>query len=47
MSVLRLESDGKISEAAPTLNIHGQNLQQKIRLLEIGLATVSLKALNS
>jgi DNA-binding NtrC family response regulator len=42
-----IESEGNISEAARLLNIHRQNLQQKIRLLGIDLATVSLKALNS
>ncbi len=42
-----IESGGNISEAARLLNIHRQNLQQKIRLLGIDLATVSLKALQS
>jgi DNA-binding NtrC family response regulator len=42
-----IESEGNISEAARLLNIHRQNLQQKIRLLGIDLATVSLRALNS
>ena len=36
-----IESGGNISEAARILNIHRQNLQQKIRLLGIDLASVS------
>ncbi len=42
-----IESGGNISEAARLLNIHRQNLQQKIRLLGIDLATVSIRALNN
>jgi DNA-binding NtrC family response regulator len=42
-----IESEGNISEAARLLNIHRQNLQQKIRLLGIDLTTVSLRALNN
>jgi ActR/RegA family two-component response regulator len=37
-----IESGGNISEAARLLNIHRQNLQQKIRLLGIDLASVSV-----
>jgi DNA-binding NtrC family response regulator len=37
-----IESGGNISEASRLLNIHRQNLQQKIRLLGIDLASVSL-----
>ncbi|HLB24837.1 MAG TPA: sigma-54 dependent transcriptional regulator [Nitrospirota bacterium] len=36
-----IESGGNISEAARLLNIHRQNLQQKIRLLGIDLKSVS------
>ncbi len=36
-----IESGGNISEAARLLNIHRQNLQQKIRLLGIDLSSVS------
>jgi two-component system response regulator PilR (NtrC family) len=36
-----IESGGNISEAARLLNIHRQNLQQKIRLLGIDLSAVS------
>lgn len=36
-----VESGGNISEASRLLNIHRQNLQQKIRLLGIDLASVS------
>jgi DNA-binding NtrC family response regulator len=36
-----VESGGNISEAARLLNVHRQNLQQKIRLLGIDLASVS------
>jgi DNA-binding NtrC family response regulator len=36
-----VESGGNISEAARLLNVHRQNLQQKIRLLDIDLASVS------
>jgi len=36
-----IESGGNISEAARLLNIHRQNLQQKIRLLGIDLASIS------
>ena len=36
-----IESGGNISEAARILHIHRQNLQQKIRLLGIDLASVS------
>jgi len=36
-----VESGGNISEAARLLNVHRQNLQQKIRLLGIDLATIS------
>jgi transcriptional regulator with PAS, ATPase and Fis domain len=36
-----IESGGNISEASRLLNIHRQNLQQKIRLLGIDLASVS------
>jgi ActR/RegA family two-component response regulator len=32
---------GNISEAARLLNVHRQNLQQKIRLLGIDLASIS------
>lgn len=39
-----IESGGNISEAARLLNVHRQNLQQKIRLLGIDLATVSFKS---
>lgn len=42
-----IESGGNISEAARILNIHRQNLQQKIRLLGIDMTTVSLKELSS
>jgi DNA-binding NtrC family response regulator len=37
-----IESGGNISEASRLLNIHRQNLQQKIRLLGIDLASVSV-----
>lgn len=37
-----IESGGNISEASRLLNIHRQNLQQKIRLLGIDLAAVSM-----
>lgn len=37
-----IESGGNISEAARLLNIHRQNLQQKIRLLGIDLTSVSV-----
>jgi DNA-binding NtrC family response regulator len=37
-----IESGGNISEASRLLNIHRQNLQQKIRLLGIDLASVSM-----
>jgi two-component system response regulator PilR (NtrC family) len=36
-----VESNGNISEAARLLNVHRQNLQQKIRLLGIDLASIS------
>ncbi len=36
-----IESGGNISEAARLLNVHRQNLQQKIRLLGIDMASVS------
>ncbi len=36
-----IESSGNISEAARLLNVHRQNLQQKIRLLGIDLASIS------
>ncbi len=36
-----VESGGNISEAARLLNVHRQNLQQKIRLLGIDLAAIS------
>ncbi len=36
-----VESGGNISEAARLLNVHRQNLQQKIRLLDIDLTSVS------
>jgi DNA-binding NtrC family response regulator len=36
-----VESGGNISEAARLLNIHRQNLQQKIRLLGIDLAAAT------
>ncbi len=36
-----IESGGNISEAARILRIHRQNLQQKIRLLDIDLSSVS------
>jgi DNA-binding NtrC family response regulator len=36
-----IESDGNISEAARLLNVHRQNLQQKIRLLGIDMPSVS------
>ncbi len=36
-----VESGGNISEAARLLNVHRQNLQQKIRLLNIDLASIS------
>ena len=38
-----IESGGNISEASRLLNIHRQNLQQKIRLLGIDLSTVSMQ----
>jgi DNA-binding NtrC family response regulator len=38
-----IESGGNISEASRLLNIHRQNLQQKIRLLGIDLTSVSLQ----
>lgn len=38
-----IESGGNISEAARLLNIHRQNLQQKIRLLGIELASFSAR----
>jgi DNA-binding NtrC family response regulator len=38
-----IESGGNISEASRLLNIHRQNLQQKIRLLGIDLASVSMQ----
>jgi len=37
-----IESGGNISEAARLLNIHRQNLQQKIRLLGIDLESISV-----
>ncbi len=37
-----IESGGNISEASRLLNIHRQNLQQKIRLLGIDLTSVSM-----
>ena len=37
-----IESGGNISEASRLLNIHRQNLQQKIRLLGIDLSSVSM-----
>jgi DNA-binding NtrC family response regulator len=37
-----IESGGNISEAARLLNIHRQNLQQKIRLLNLDLSAISL-----
>ena len=37
-----IESGGNISEAARILHIHRQNLQQKIRLLNIDLSSVSV-----
>ncbi len=37
-----IESDGNISEAARLLNIHRQNLQQKIRLLGIDPASIAV-----
>ena len=37
-----IESGGNISEAARILHIHRQNLQQKIRLLNIDLSSVSI-----
>jgi DNA-binding NtrC family response regulator len=37
-----IQSGGNISEAARILNIHRQNLQQKIRLLGIDLSSVSV-----
>jgi DNA-binding NtrC family response regulator len=37
-----VESGGNISEAARILHIHRQNLQQKIRLLNIDLSSVSI-----
>ncbi len=36
-----VETGGNISEAARLLNVHRQNLQQKIRLLNIDLASIS------
>jgi DNA-binding NtrC family response regulator len=36
-----VESGGNISEAARLLNVHRQNLQQKIRMLGIDLASIS------
>jgi DNA-binding NtrC family response regulator len=42
-----IESRGNISEAARLLNVHRQNLQQKIRLLGIDMTTVSLKTLDN
>jgi len=36
-----IESNGNVSEAARLLNIHRQNLQQKIRLLGIDTASIS------
>ena len=36
-----VESGGNISEAARLLNVHRQNLQQKIRLLGIDLSSIS------
>ncbi len=36
-----VESGGNISEAARLLNVHRQNLQQKVRLLGIDLASIS------
>jgi len=36
-----IESGGNISEAARLLNVHRQNLQQKIRLLDIDLPSIS------
>lgn len=36
-----IEAGGNISEAARLLNVHRQNLQQKIRLLGIDLASIS------
>jgi transcriptional regulator with GAF, ATPase, and Fis domain len=36
-----VESGGNISEAARLLNVHRQNLQQKIRLLGIDLASIA------
>jgi DNA-binding NtrC family response regulator len=37
-----VESGGNISEAARLLNIHRQNLQQKIRLLNLDLSAIAL-----
>lgn len=37
-----IESRGNISEAARILNIHRQNLQQKIRLLDIDIESISI-----
>jgi len=39
-----IESGGNVSEAARILNIHRQNLQQKIRLLGIDLSSVSTQS---
>ena len=36
-----IETGGNISEAARLLNVHRQNLQQKIRLLGIDPASIS------
>jgi DNA-binding NtrC family response regulator len=38
-----VESGGNISEAARLLNVHRQNLQQKIRLLGIDLTSITLQ----
>jgi DNA-binding NtrC family response regulator len=39
-----IEANGNISEAARILNIHRQNLQQKIRLLGIDLSSITLSS---
>lgn len=36
-----VEAGGNISEAARLLNVHRQNLQQKIRLLGIDISSIS------
>ncbi|MGE5239835.1 MAG: helix-turn-helix domain-containing protein [Chloroflexota bacterium] len=38
-----MESGGNISEAARILNIHRQNLQQKIRLLGLDLSSIAVE----